>query len=101
MLKVIGGYLTGEKESEINGKTVKWDNVVLYCISDYIPDDKIALGFFGAQCTTELKLKRKEVTKIGFNDWDELVNKEIEIIYEIFSGKAVAKAVKLVSPITK
>ena len=100
MLKVIGGYLTGEKSSEINGKLVEWDNVVLNCITDDIPDDKLAGGFFGVHAE-EIKLKRKTVKMIGFNDWSELVGKEIAVIYSLYQGKPVAKAVEIIDPKTK
>lgn len=99
MIKVLGGYLTGAQETEIDGKLVKWDNAVLYCVTDVIPPDKVALGFFGSLMTSTLKFNVRTIQKIGFIDWTELINKEIEIIYYVDNtGKARPYAVKLVNP---
>lgn len=69
-----------------DGKTesVSFDNVMIYYITDDNPD---IVGYFGK----ELKCKNSKVRKINFNEWSEIIGKEIIFHYNIFGANPGAR----------
>ena len=71
------------------GKTIDYDNVMIYYISDEEPS---VIGFI----SKELKVSKRQVDALNFEDWEELIGKQIEFRFNIFgsapklSGVAIA-----------
>ena len=98
MIKVVGGILTGEQQSIINGQLVTWDKVKLSVVTDEIPDQARVNGYFGLYCD-EYSFSRKDVDLIGFTHWSELVGRYINLGYGIFGGKPRVTSVTLLSDV--
>lgn len=71
-------------------ETVSFDNVMIYYITDDNPD---IVGYFGK----ELKCKNSKVRKINFDEWSEIIGKEIIFHYNIFGANPVLDGVQIVA----
>lgn len=76
MNKVVGIYETGDRTQVINGSAIHYDNIVLFVVTDEIPENMVE-SFQGSYCR-EVKLKRASVALIGCKNWCDLIGKEIE-----------------------
>ena len=76
MNKVVGVYEKGNRTQVINGSAINYDNIMLYVVTDEIPENMIE-SFQGSYCR-EVKLKRSAVTLIGCRSWSDLIGKEID-----------------------
>lgn len=98
MIKVVGGILTGEQQSIINGQLVTWDKVKLSVVTDEVPEAARVQGYFGLYCD-EYSFSRKDVELIGFTHWHELVGRYINLGYGIFGGKPRVTSVTLLDTV--
>ena len=88
MNKVVGVYQTGAKTQVINGSAVSYDNIILYIVTDEIPDNMIE-GFNGS-FVRDVKLKRSVARLVGANNWSDLVGQDVE-----FGVSITAKGVQI------
>lgn len=89
MFEVIGlQEKSGEFEDD-HGKTIKYDNIMLYYVTDENPD---IIGFFGK----EQKIARAKVKLLNAKDWSELLGKQIEFNFSMFTGTPVLSGVKII-----
>lgn len=68
---------------------VAYDNIMVYYVTDDNPD---VFGFYGV----EIKIPRARVQMINFSDWKEIVGKQIEFVYNIFTGTPRLTGVKII-----
>lgn len=71
-----------------HGKTIDYDNVLIFYLTDENPE---VLGFM----TKELKVSKRIVHPIGFEDWEDLIGKQIGFHYNIFTGTPKLDGVEL------
>ena len=76
MNKVVGVYETGARTQVINGSAISYDNIVLFVVTDEIPENMIE-GMQGSY-VREVKIKRSVVHLIGCANWSDLIGKKIE-----------------------
>lgn len=77
MIKVMGWRRKkGDFVSE-DGRKVTYDNVELYVFTNEVPEVN---GFF---CDT-VKVPFKEESLIGTKNFSDLLNQEIELVYQVF-----------------
>lgn len=78
-----------------DGKTINYDNVTLGILNNELPNYLAKVGAVGL-FPQLIKFKRN-VRTIGFTNWSELLNKDIEIEYSVYGGKAEVRAVQLIT----
>lgn len=79
-----GTFVPDGKKEEVS-----FDNIMVYYVTDDNPE---IMGFYGV----ELKVQRARVKNINFEDWSEIVGKQIDFVYNIFSGTPRLTGIKIV-----
>ncbi len=89
MIECIGIQEKSGKFEADNGKTVEYDNVMIYYITDDNPE---VCGYYGK----EQKVSKLRVEPINFREWTELIGKRIEFVFNVFGNAPRLTGVKIV-----
>ena len=89
MIECIGYQIKAGSFEDDKGRTVDYDNVMLYYITD---DSDEIIGYFGK----EQKIANKKVEKINFKEWSECIGKMIEVRFNMFGATPRLDGVKIV-----
>lgn len=80
MIECIGIQTRKGSFEDDKGRTVEYDNVMIYYVTNDNPD---IIGYFGK----EMKVNNAKVRKIGFDNWEDLIGKVIDFHYNMFGTK--------------
>lgn len=79
------GSFTDEK-----GRNVEYDNVLIYFVTDENPE---VMGFM----VREQKCSKKRVAMANFDNWNQLVGKQFEFVYNIFGAVPTLSGVRILA----
>jgi hypothetical protein len=89
MIECVGLQSKSGSFVDTTGKTIDYDNVIIYYVADDNPD---VTGYFAR----ELKVSRSRVNKINFADWSDIIGKQLELAYNIYGNAPRLTGVKIV-----
>lgn len=89
MIECIGIQKRKGSFEDDKGRTVEYDNVMIYFVTN---DNNEIQGFYGK----ELKVNTKQVEKINFQEWEQIIGKVIDFHYNMFGTAPKLDGIKIV-----